>query len=131
MNTLHSSPFFTNPPFSCCLAGWIYNFHSSKFSWVPFPAMADSFYCLPSGSFFSCPRSLLPHFCLTAPYFIVFLVMSSYSCWSFAWFHYFCSNLTSLGTLRHHFTSSHHRKCITPSAVFYCIHGDPRILVLY
>ena len=36
MNSLHSPSFFTNPPFPCCLAGWIYNSNSTKFSWVPF-----------------------------------------------------------------------------------------------
>lgn len=120
---------FTNSPLSCCLSGWVYNFNSFKFSWVPFPAMSDSFYYLPSESFFSCPRSLPPLFFLPHCYTVVFLVISSYSCCTFALFHYFCSSLTSPGTLRHHFTSSYHCKCTTPSAAFYCIHGDPRIKV--
>lgn len=130
MNTLYSPSFFTKPPLSCCLAGWVYNFNSSKFSWVPLPAMSDSFYYSPSGSFFSCPRSLLQRF-LPHCYIVVFLVISSYSCWTSALFHYFCSSLSSPGTLRHCFTSSYHCKCATRSAVFYCIHGDPRIIVPY
>lgn len=65
MNSLHSPSFFTNPPFPCCFAGWIYNSNSAKFSWVPFSAISDSYflpYFLHTGSFFSCPSSVLPLF---------------------------------------------------------------------